>query len=132
MIGVDTNVLLRFLMDDDSEQNRRARDFMAIRTIDDPAYVSARVLAETVWLLRKRPGFPCVSILDLLRQLLAAAELVIEHGKDLDLRVEKAETLRADLSDHWVVWAVGKAGCPKTVTFDRKAAGSIAGMELLT
>ncbi|OLP53606.1 hypothetical protein BJF92_05485 [Rhizobium rhizosphaerae] len=132
MIAVDTNVLLRFLVDDDPEQNRLARDFMAARTIEDPAYVSALVLAETVWLLRKRLGYPWASILNLLRALLAAAELVIEHAEDLDLLVEKAETLRADLSDHLIVWAARKAGCRKTVTFDREAAGTIAGMELLT
>ncbi|MBB3977251.1 MULTISPECIES: PIN domain-containing protein [Rhizobiaceae] len=132
MIGIDTNVLLRFLVDDDVAQNDRARRFMAERTEDDPVYLSAVVLAETVWVLRRRLGYSQRQITEMLRQLLVSVEVVVEYAGELEVTLLETEATISDLADCLVAWAALKAGCSKVVTFDRKAARAIPGMELLS
>lgn len=131
MIGVDTNVLVRFLVDDDAEQSKIARDFMSGRSSESPVFLSAVALAETVWLLSKRFEYPKAAILNMIRALLSADGLLIEHADDLDAWLNGDEEPHGDLSDHLIAWAGTMAGCRSTVTFDRQAAKSVPGMELL-
>lgn len=131
MIGIDTNVLVRFLVDDDPVQNVRARDFLSARSAEEPAFVSAVVLAETVWILHQRLKYPMTMITDLLQGLLAADGLVIEYTEELDALVSGGQP-QADLADYLIAWAATRAGCGRTLTFDRKAASRVPGMELLT
>lgn len=130
MIGVDTNVLVRFLVDDDPRQNERAREFMSARSFDDPAFVSAVTLAETVWVLHRRLGFAISSVIAILRDLLASDGLIIEHADELGRIIENAAP-GTDIADHLISWSGLAGGCTHTVTFDRRAAKSVPGMELL-
>ena len=130
MIGIDTNVLVRFLVDDEPGQNRLARQLMAERTPEDPAYVSALVIAETVWVLNRRLKFPLPVITQLVQDLLAAESLVIEHTEELDALLSST-TPRSDLADYLIAWAAKRAGCRMTMTFDETAAEAVPGMELL-
>jgi predicted nucleic-acid-binding protein len=132
MIGIDTNVLMRFLVNDDDRQNAIARRFLSERTADDPAYISAVTLAETVWLLRKRLNFPAADIRDTVKALLETEGLVIEHTEELDALLNDNRSPKADIADYLVFWCGVRAGCRSTVTFDRTAAKDIPGMELLT
>ena len=132
MIGVDTNVLLRFLVDDDAEQNDVARRFLSERTEEDPVYLSASVLAETVWVLRRRLGYPQPQITEMLCHLLESAEVVVEYGEELETTLLTEGAAISDLADYLAAWAALKVGCRKVVTFDRKAAKAIPGMELLS
>ena len=111
MIGIDTNVLLRFLVDDDVEQNESARRFMAERTEDDPVYLSAVVLAETVWVLRRRLGYSQRQITEMLRRLLGSVEAVIEFAEELEVELLEPDATISDLADCLVAWAALKAGC---------------------
>ena len=131
MIGIDTNVLVRFLIDDNDRQCARARGFLADRTVDDPAYVSAVAIAETVWVLHRSFGFSMPAILDALRALLAADSLLIEHAEELDALINADSAPGSDLADYLIAWSGASAGCRQTVTFDLKAAKSVPGMELL-
>lgn len=131
MIGIDTNVLVRFLVDDDVEQNAAARGFMASRTIEDPAYVSAVALAETVWVLSRRFRYPMTEIFEMLRALLSADSLMIENMEELDALINGDDDPKGDLADHLIAWSGAKAGCTRVVTFDVKAARAVPGMELL-
>lgn len=130
MIGIDTNVLVRFLVDDQPVQNRAARQFLSERTADSPAYVSAVVLAETVWVLNTRLKYPMPVIIEVLQNLLAAESLIIEYTEELDALFSQAGTC-GDLPDYLIAWAAQRAGCMHTVTFDKAAARRIPGMELL-
>jgi predicted nucleic-acid-binding protein len=131
MIGIDTNVLVRFLVDDNESQCKRARGFLTDRTIDDPAYVSAVAIAQTVWVLRRSFEFPMPAILEALRALLAADSLLIEHAEELDALINADSPPKSDLADYLIAWSGAAAGCRKTVTFDLKAARSVPEMELL-
>lgn len=130
MIGVDTNVLVRFLVDDDPKQNAVARDFFSKRSAEDPAFVSATVIAETVWVLRRNLKLPLAAVSDLLQNLLAADRLVVEFTEELDALLSQ-DTPRTDIADYLIAWSAKRAGCQTTVTFDRTSAEAIPGMELL-
>lgn len=130
MIGIDTNVLVRFPVDDEPEQNRAARRFFSQRTADDPAYVSAIVIAETMWVLNKRLKYPMPFIMDVLHNLLAADGVVIEYADELSALFCQAGPV-GDLPDYFVAWSARAVGCGRTVTFDKTAARKIPGMELL-
>ena len=131
MIGIDTNVLVRFLVDDDAVQNAAARRLLSERTAEDPAYVSAVALVETVWILHSRLKFPMPQITAILRDLLAADGLIVEHTEELDALLSETEP-NADLADYLIGWSGMKMGCRATKTFDKTAARAIPGMELLT
>jgi predicted nucleic-acid-binding protein len=132
MIGLDTNVLIRFLVDDDPEQNRAARAFLSSRNFEDPVFVSAVTIAETVWVLTKRLNYPMASVADLLRDLLASDGLVMEHAGEIDRILSDEAVLTADLADYLIAWSGLAAGCSHTVTFDRRAARAVPAMELLS
>lgn len=132
MIGVDTNVLLRFLVEDDNaEQRQAALRFMATRNAADPAFVNLVTLAETVWVLRKRLRFPLRQVREAFSLLLASSDFVFEeHDRLTGLMGSAAET-GCDVADYLIAWANQRAGCTATVTFDRAAAAHVPGMELL-
>jgi predicted nucleic-acid-binding protein len=130
MIGVDTNVLVRFLSADDPVQYPFALKFFESRTPADPAFVSAVTLAETVWVLRRSHGFSVAEIMGAVRLLLDSGDFVIEGRDDLEaIRQEGANP--SQIADYLVAHLGRKAGCSHTVTFDKRAAAHVHGMELL-
>jgi predicted nucleic-acid-binding protein len=131
VIGIDTNILVRFLVDDEPVQNEKARRFLSERNAEDPAYVSAVVVAESVWILNRRLKYPLPVIAELLQGLLAADGLVVEFTEELDAILSVSE-LGTDLADYLVAWSAWRAGCRSTITFDKNAAARVPGMELLT
>ena len=133
MIGIDTNVFVRFLVDDDNRsQHKAARQFMAARSAEDPARISMVVLAETIWLLRRRLRYTQGKITLAMRQLLAASDLVFEEHDYLTALFNADEAPEADIADHLIAWSNQKAGCADTMTFDTQAASLVPGMKFLT
>lgn len=132
MIGIDTNVLLRFLVDDDPEQNRVARTMMSERNADDPVFISSVTLAETVWVLTRTLGYPARDVFAMLRDLLASDGVVIEHGNELGLLLGRDRVPAAELADHLIAWSGLAAGCTRTLTFDRRSARAVPSMELIS
>jgi predicted nucleic-acid-binding protein len=131
VIGVDTTVLLRLLIVDDIQQNARAKAFFAQRTPEDPAYIGAIVLTETVWVLRRQLKYSRQAVENVVNGLLASAELVIEDGQRLEQLLSQTPSLKTDIADFFVAWGAERAGCLNTVTFDVKAAKAVPSMQLL-
>ena len=133
MIGIDTNVFIRFLVDEaDSDQSKKAKQFIAERTDNDPAFVSAVVLAETVWLLNRHLKFPVETVVSALRSLFSTNEFEFEYRRQI-LEVLNAPVKRkVDIADHLISFASRFHQCSKTVTFDKAAAKHIPHMELLS
>jgi predicted nucleic-acid-binding protein len=104
---------------------------MAERTADNPAYLSAVALAETIWVLHRRLNYPMAVIFDMLRALLSADAMIIENMEELDALINGDDEPNGDLADHLIAWSCASAGCDKIVTFDRKAVVAVPGMELL-
>ncbi len=129
MIGVDTNVLVRLLTADDAVQHAAAMRFFQNRSGADPAFVSAVTLAETIWVLRFRYRLTHADILDAVSGILDSDDFIVE-GREL-LVVARDAGKSALLTDFLVAHLGRRAGCSGTVTFDRRAAKLVPGMELL-
>lgn len=131
MIGVDTNVLVRIFAEDEDKQRKAAQSFMRQRSTEDPAFVSAVVVAEVTWVLDRTYGFSMASIRDALEWLFESTNIVVEQHDLVRVAVNLAADSNADISDSIIAALAAHAGASKTVTFDRPAASRIPGMELL-
>lgn len=131
MIGIDTNVLLRFLVDDDPAQNDIARRWLSGRTTVDPVFISAVTIAETVWVLTRTLDYSVDVVSDMLRDLLASDAVSIEHGDELGFLLGESTSKKAEIADYLIAWSAERAGCSHTVTFDRRAARLVPSMDLL-
>ncbi len=130
MIGIDTNVLLRLLTADDARQHQTAVAFFKERSPSSPAFVSAVTLAEVVWVLRRRYRFSKEEIGSSLCQLLDSDDFVVEARESVEfIRQDGADPNQ--MGDYLIAHLCRKAGCERTVTFDRRAAARIPGMEML-
>ena len=120
MIGIDTNVLLRLLLDDDAAQVPRARREAArAEAAGDALLVNDVVLVETVWTLQSRYGADKRELLVLLHGLLDHAQLTFESRSALDEAVAGFENTNADFPDCLILAKNAAAGCAHTATFDR-------------
>lgn len=131
MNAVDTNILVRYLVRDNLQQYTRAADFLNSRSSDDPAYVSLIVVVELIWVLRRLYRYSKEQVRFVLLRLLETAELVFEEEQYIAILLNKDNSTVGDFADHLIVFSAFKAGCSRTVTFDRGAAKSVSGMELL-
>ena len=130
MIGLDTNVLVRFLVQDDVGQAQAAAALMASLTGATPGFVCREVLVELVWVLERAYGLPRPDIARALDGLLQARELVIEQADRAALAVDRYRQGGAGISDQMIALAGLGAGCDATATFDRKAA-ALPGMRVV-
>lgn len=130
MTGLDTNVIVRFLMKDDAEQAALATIVFAEFTTSAPGFVCREVLVELVWVLQKIYRLPRTDIADAIEGLLGASELLMEAADRVAIAVDRYRKGGPGFADQMIALAGQGAGCQATVTFDRKAAG-LPGMSLL-
>lgn len=122
MIGLDTNILVRFLVQDDPKQADAARSLIARCSVREPAFVGREVLIETVWVLESAYGLPPEKVAPAILGLLEAEEIVVEAAEDAVVAVEAYGAGMADFADHMIVAAARRSGCSTLYTFDRRAA----------
>ena len=130
MIGFDTNVLVRFLMQDDPAQAAAASAALTGLTQADPGFLCREVLVELVWVLERAYRLPRADIARALDGLLETQELVIEAADRVALATDRYRKGDAGFADQMVALAGQGAGGSKTLTFDRKGA-AVLGMHLL-
>lgn len=130
MIGVDTNVVVRYVMQDDPNQALAATRFFNRLRPDAPGYVSAIVLAELSWVLTTTYGASRAEMTSVIERLLATSALLVEYGDCARRAVAKCLQAGADFADALIAEINAAAGCDETVTFDR-AGAKRAGMRLL-
>jgi predicted nucleic-acid-binding protein len=121
MIGVDTNVMVRHLVDDDPQKAERARQFLGARSPDDPAYISTAVVVEIISVLHRKYGARREDIVRVLETLLRSRDISIESAASLRRAISDARETNTDLADAIIAHAAIDAGCDWTVTFDRRA-----------
>lgn len=120
MIGIDTNVLLRLLLDDDPGQVHRARHAASsAEATGQPLFVNDVVLAETVWTLQSRYDATKTEQIETLRSLLDNARLAFEDRSVLSEAVRGFERSSAGFADCLIVAKNAAAGCVHTATLDR-------------
>ncbi|WP_168203186.1 PIN domain-containing protein [Marinobacter fonticola] len=124
MKGLDTNVLVRFLVDaeGDPEQHEIAADFIQTHcTVDDPCYVSSVVLCELSWALQRAYKVPRVGIAEQIADLLDAQQWVVADRELARRAVADFRESNADFPDCLIAWLGKAAGAEETATFDKKA-----------
>lgn len=128
MIGLDTNVIVRFLVQDDPVQSQQAVALMGALSADHPGYLCREVMVELVWVLERAYRLSRAEIAQALDGLLAAQELRIEAEETIGLAVERYRQGGAGFSDQMIALASRQAGCDAIYSFDRQAQ-SHAGMQ---
>jgi predicted nucleic-acid-binding protein len=129
MIGLDTNVVVRYLTHDDTAQTTAAARVIDSLSQDSPGFLSLIVIAELVWVLEGSYRFKKNEIERVLDTLLRSKELVIERAEIVFQALRKFSASRADFADRLIERCGHAAECQSTVTFDQNAAS--AGMKLL-
>ena len=130
MIGLDTNILLRFFLQDDLLQSPRSTAFFDSLSPQNPGYVSLVTLVELVWVFDRTYRKPRNEISTLLRGLLDSNEVVLEKHDAVSQAVRKFDASNADFPDCLIERLCHSAGCTRTMTFDVNASKS-TGMVLL-
>ena len=130
-IGIDTNILVRYILQDDLAQAARASRFIDSLSKNSPGYITLVTIAELFWVLDRTYRLTRSQF------VLAMDELLDSEGIEFqdEFRVVEAINLfirnaTADFSDCLIARCSLAAGCESTMTFDKTAAKS-AGMTLL-
>ncbi len=122
MIALDTNVLVRFLVDDDAVQSRAARALIAELSPEAPGFVCREVLVELVWVLERAYGFSRDRIASVLEILFGTPALRIEVADDVIRAAFGYRRGGAEFADRMIAAAARRAGAAALYTFDRQAA----------
>lgn len=123
MIGIDTNVLVRILADDDPVQTPKAAQFLHDRcSPDNPGFVSCVVVVELHWVLQSVYRYRRADIVRALRSLLENASLMIETREQVRAAMLQYDSSNCDFVDALINEINRFCGCEITVTFDRTAA----------
>lgn len=122
MIGVDTNVLVRYIAQDDPTQSPKATNLIESLTTDAPGYVSIVSVVELVWVLAGCYGSSKSELCEVLETLLRTREIVVANADTVWKAVRVFREGRADFADCLIERLANDAGCSHTSTFDRNAA----------
>ncbi|WP_158409623.1 PIN domain-containing protein [Devosia psychrophila] len=120
VLGVDTNVLVRFLTRDDETQAEHALRIITTPQ-NQPIRVSLVVLVELVWVLTKVKRWPSKDVFEACRGLLRSSDFFVEQGETVEECLSDAQLAGCDLADALIGVMNARAGCTTTVTFDREA-----------
>jgi predicted nucleic-acid-binding protein len=131
VIGLDTNVVVRYLAQDDPKQSAAATKlFESVLTPDDPGFVSSVVLCEIAWVLAESYGADRARIRAAIEGLLAARQIAVEAPDAVRKALRAWGDSTADFADALIGAVATSHGAARTVTFDR-AAAKLPGFELL-
>lgn len=131
MIGLDTNVLVRYLVQDDLSQARKATQVITKQcTSEDPGFINRIVLCELVWVLESAYGYSKDTILGMLEKLLRTSQLKIEDIQSSWTAFRMYQKGKADFADCLLGTTNRLSGCDTTVTFDQ-AASKLEGFQRL-
>ena len=121
MIGLDTNVLVRYLSQDDPVQSAKATEILERRlTPQIPGFVSIVAMVETVWVLDRAYGLTAQEIATAVEHLLQVEVLAIENEQEVFTAMIALRQGRGSFADALIAELGARAGCTRTLTFDQK------------
>ena len=122
MTGIDTNVLVRYLVQDDPDQARKAERFISNEcSAEAPALINRIVMCELVWVLETAYGYPRATVAFALEKILRTTQFLVEDHQSAWLSLREYQA-GGDFADVFIGAVNRELGCSHTVTFDRKAA----------
>ncbi|OQW62594.1 MAG: PIN domain-containing protein [Nitrospira sp. ST-bin4] len=131
MIGLDTNVLVRYLVRDNPDQAQIAAEAIARDcTRESPAFINRIVLCELVWVLESAYGYSKETIIGVLEKVFRTAQFQVEDVQTAWTAFRLYQKGKADFSDCLLGTVNRERGCERTITFDQDA-GKLAEFDLL-
>ncbi|MGK6316516.1 PIN domain-containing protein [Neorhizobium sp. DT-125] len=131
MIGIDTNVLVRFILDDDPVWSPAAAKFMAeALTPQNAGYINLLTLAEVVWALKKEARFDRAKLVGVIEALLESENLVLGEAGVVERALGRFRKGNADFADYLIAELNSANGAEPTVTIDKRAARNEAFLQL--
>jgi predicted nucleic-acid-binding protein len=122
MIGLDTNILVRYLTQDDSVQSSQAREIMEQQlTQENPGFISLVATVESVWVLENAHKFSAREVAAAIERILQADTLVVQNEKEVFAAMIALKQGRGSFADALIAALGSWANCSHTLTFDRKA-----------
>ncbi len=122
MIGLDTNILIRYLTQDDPVQSPKATEVIERRlSLANPGFVSVVTMAETVWVLDRAYGLTAQEIATAIERMLQVEVLLVENEQEVFAAMVALKQGRGAFADALIAELGTRAGCTHTLTFDKKA-----------
>lgn len=123
MIGLDTNVLVRFLVGDDPAMAERAERAIRERcSAEQPGYINHIVLCELAWVLERAYDYRRADVANVLVALCRATDFRVQDVKIVREAIGMFAEAHADFADLLLGLTNRASGCDATITFDMKAA----------
>ena len=122
MIGLDTNVLVRYIAQDDSKQSPKATAIIDALSRDNPGFITVVSLVELVWVMQGCYNANKAEIVAILEMLLRTQELLVENAEIAIKALNIFAGSKADFADCIIERSANQAGCEFTFTFDANAA----------
>lgn len=130
MIGLDTNIVIRYLTQDDIKQSKIATKLIeSTLTAKIPGFITLLTLVEISWVLESCYDQSKLDVVALLNELLITKQLLVERKDMAYIALKRSKESNADFSDALIAVISENEGCERTYTFDKKA--QTVGMELL-
>ena len=131
MIGLDTNVLVRYIMQDDAKQSLKATKIIeALDAVENSGYVTLVSIIELVWVLSASYELTRAQVAQALDSLTQAKQIKIESADQVIRALRVFKIGKSDFADCLIERSANSAGCEETVTFDVNASKH-AGMTLI-
>jgi predicted nucleic-acid-binding protein len=130
MIGLDTNVLVRYIMQDDPKQSPKATRLIESLDSEDPGFITVVSVVELYWVLTSCYGLDGHDVKRAFEGLLRAKQIVVDRADQVLRALRVFDDGKADFADCLIERIASSAGCAETLTFDASAA-KYAGMSLV-
>lgn len=130
MIGLDTNVLVRYVAQDDLVQSAKATEIIESLSVSDQGFITIVSVVELVWVLQSCFDSSKEEVVQIIERLLGVKEIVVERSDVVWQALRLYTGVKADFADCLIERCASAAGSEYTVTFDKNAS-KIAGMRLL-
>ena len=130
MIGLDTNVLVRYIMQDDPKQSRKATTLIESLDDDHPGFIALVSILELYWVLTSCYDLTNDQVKQALDVLLRTRQIIVDRADQVMRALRIFETGKVDFADCLIERTASSVGCEQTLTFDVNAAKH-AGMTLI-
>lgn len=122
MIGLDTNILVRYLTQDDPIQSSKAREVFERRlTAENPGFVSIVAMVETVRVLERSYGLTTAEIVGAVERVLQIDVLIVENEQEVFTAMSALKEGQGSFADAVIAALGARMGCSCTLTLDQKA-----------
>jgi predicted nucleic-acid-binding protein len=122
MIGLDTNILVRYLSQDDQAQSAKATEIIERQlTAENPGFISIVAMVETAWVLDRAYRLTGREVAAVVERLLQADTMVVENEQQVFAAMIALKEGKGSFADAVIAALGSQAGCSFTLTFDQKA-----------